>query len=267
MLAGGTAPVGPGPNPNPPVTQPLTLPVATALWSVSRAAGSVNLSYGDPSSPGAEFAASCPNGSGQATVTLGPTFPGLQPGTSVQVTATAGTFVRTYNAVGSPFNPSIGGSQAQVSLSMADPLWPAIITESDLLISVSSMSPQDISLRGSAAPTKQFLASCSPQPVVSNPPTVFGPNPPPAFGPTPPATVGGLVYSCDDGSEISIAWNRGNGTATVREPSFPPRTLPRVDSDEAGVDTWGAGPFRLDGRDEQVTWWRPGVEQRICMLQ
>jgi hypothetical protein len=245
-IGGGFVPTPPPvavvpPPPPPPPSEP------QEQWTFT---GGPNLSliFGMPETDSTEFEASCRPGSGQAAVTLSRPVPGLRQGRPIQVTLSSGPFTDTYDAVGSPYSDISGGSSPQFTVGAGDPLWTALISGSQLIVNPGRASAYVVSLSGSSAPTRQFIASCAPAPVVVRP--------------SPGAR---LDYLCDDGSEFSIVFNKVDGTALISEPGRMTQMLPRIPS-LPDRDVWASGPFRLVGKDENITWSTPGRPPRTCGL-
>ncbi|MCR4281944.1 MAG: hypothetical protein NUV72_02800, partial [Bauldia sp.] len=160
------------PLPRPPPSQPVPPPsagleiVSGLVWMFNASTSQASLVYAFPNTEASEFTAVCPARSSQTTITLDRAPPGLMPGAKVLVRFTAGDFARTYTATASPVSELSGHSHPVLQISTNDPLWPALIRESVVLIAVGQMPPYGLSLAGSAAKAKQFLAVCSPPAVV-----------------------------------------------------------------------------------------------------
>ena len=167
-------------------------------WSFGGDGNRASLAYALPESDHVEFFASCNRGSKQIDIGLDRSAPEVREGASVPVTLTAGTFAKTYTATGSEISAMSGLSHPELTTTTDDPLWPALIRGDYLVIQTGSAPAYALSLKGSSATAKPFLAACSPQ-VAAVPP------PPPGF-PAPPAPGGqvGGDYSCaEEGTLVS----------------------------------------------------------------
>ncbi len=241
-------PIGGGSMPTPPVVSaPPPPPPPQDQWMFT---GGPNLSlvFGTPQTDSTEFEASCQPGSGQVAVTLSRAVPGLRQGRPIQVTLSSGQFSDTYDAVGSPYSDIAGGSSPQFSVDATDQLWSALIAGTQLIVGPGRAAAYVLPLNGSSGPIRQFIGRCAPKPVVVQ-----------------PSPGEGLSYLCDDGSEFSIAFNRIDGTAVISEPGRMDQVLPRVPS-PPDREVWASGPFRLVGKDENITWSVPGRPPRTCGL-
>lgn len=250
-------------------------------WLFSTSGDRARLVFGIPETDASEFVASCTLRSSTVDILLDRSAPEVQPGTPVPVSLAAGDFSKTYTASGTEMSELSGRSHPELQLPTSDPLWPALIKENVLSISIGSRTSYALSLQGSAVQARQFLAACNPPPTVTTQDTVtpgFGAPPPPpppsgGFGaPLPPAPPppGGFAgngfdgpggtttnrYACDDGSLLTIAFDRRAGTAVVSEPGGPPVVVLRAPSFEA--DRWVAGQAELVASGEDITWLRGG---------
>jgi hypothetical protein len=192
-LVGDTgAPPAALPPANPPPVAPPPPSAGGMVWSSASDSGGATLAYGIPRTEGGEFFAACELGSDQIDLGLARIATGVRPGGGVFVTFSAGTFRNTYSAVGSPPDQMTGVSHPQLTLSAADPLWPAMIHGSVLSVAIGSAPAYAIPLAGSGVPAQNFLAVCQPQ-ATANPPIVANPPPP------------GTLSCADEGSIRSSA--------------------------------------------------------------
>jgi hypothetical protein len=221
-------------------------------WMFNTSGSSASLAYGVPNSDAGEFSAVCQVRSGQMTVTLDRAPAALTPGRQVAVTFTAGAFSKAYTATGSPVSELSGHSHPVIQIPATDPLWPALARENVLSIAISQVSPYGLSLRGSAANVRPFLAVCAQQ-------AAPAPEPIPPAAPGPGANVVGFM--CNDGAFISVAFDQT--TALVNEPGFPPVVLLRTQS-QGGARYVGGGA-ELIGLADQILWTRSGGFARTCL--
>jgi hypothetical protein len=248
LVGDGTAP--------PPVEPPAQVPppapalVDNMQWLFSVGDGRATLSYGIPATDAGEFGAACELQSGETTVTLTRTIPGLQPGMAVEVSFSAGGFSRTYTATGTEISELTGESEPRLDVGTDDPLWPAIIRESALQIRVASQPPYALSLRGSAAQTRPFLAASSAPPPAG-----------PVVGPA-PVGRGAIAFGCDNGRSIGVTFDAADSTAVVTEFGAPPVVLFRTASSRGA--RYVAGASELIGLAETVTWSRNGEFPSAC---
>ena len=245
----------PQPQPAPQPVPPPQLPgapsfVDTMVWMFDSSGGNASLAYAIPNSDAGEFSAVCQARSGQMTVTLFRAPPTLTPGRQIAVRITAGDYTQTYTATGSPVSELSGHSHPVMQIAATDPLWPALAAQSVVSITVSQLPPYGLSLRGSAANVRPFLAFCAVQ---------IAPQPLPPPAPGPGASLVG--FRCDDGMFLSIAFDQD--TAVVNEPGFPPLVLLRTPS-QGGIRYVGGGS-ELIGLDEQIFWSRSGAFGRTCI--
>ncbi len=127
------------------------------------------LEHGVPQTDDRDFRADCSTQSGFAKITFQQAPAGLLEGMPQAVRITAGEFDNGYNAFGSSTNNEAGVSLPEVNIEMTDPLWEAMIRESELSIAVEGMPAHAVSLKGSANPVRLFVATCSlPQQIVSD---------------------------------------------------------------------------------------------------
>jgi hypothetical protein len=257
-------PLPQAPAPQPQAQLPAPPPAATGpefvsnmQWLFSVDGASASFAYAIPNADASEFTAVCAQRSRQVAVTLSRSADELGPGGTVPVTFTAGAFTRTYTATGSGVSEQDGISHPVLRLTVADPLWASMIKERALQIQIGSSPAYAISLSGSAAQAKQFLAACSPAPP---PPPPVSDIPQPMPGPMPGPDATALTFFCDDGSTINVAFQQN--TAAVYEPGAPPVVLFSVPSQ--GGSRWIAGQSQLVGLGEQVYWTRQGMNSRAC---
>lgn len=250
----------PQPQPQPqPLPQPGPQPqpdfIDNLVWMFNADGNNGGLAYAVPNSDGAEFSAVCQRGSGQMTVTLNRAPPDLTPGRQVSVRFTAGAFSQVYTATGSPVSELSGHAHPVIQIPASDQLWPALARENVFSIAIGQMPPYGLSLRGSAANVRPFLAFCAQQVAPPPPPDV---QPPPMPGPG--ANIVG--FRCNDGAFLSVAFDQD--TALVNEPGFPPVVLLRTPGQGAGARYVGGGS-ELIGLAEQILWTRAGSFGRTCI--
>ncbi len=263
-LIGPELPVtaAPGSQPALPVAEPQFPPpqpqgpqfVTNMEWFTSSGDGQASLDFGNRLTGAGEFTAVCQIGTGSASIILSRTSPEVAPGASVGVRFAAGTFNAAYAARGTAINQFSGRSHPELVVTTADPLWPALIRESALSITVGSGATFGLSLRGSAVQAREFLARCNPAPIA---PPVLPPPPPP-----PPGVVGAVDFRCDDGSTLSAAFDGPSDSVTVFEGVGPPLVLTRIPSPQGA--RYVAAGAELFGLGEQITWQRGGGFIRNC---
>jgi hypothetical protein len=236
--------------PPPPASAGEQAPVsADAVWMFSATKDNGSLAFAVPQTDESEFTAVCAPASNQTTVALGRSAPEVQPGVAVTVTFSAGGFSQSYDATGSDVSQLSGLSNPLLKIKTDDPLWPAIIGESYLTIHIGSAAPYSLSLKGSGAKARQFLAFCSPAPPA--PPAVAAPD------------AGGIPFACDDGSFISVVFDDANARVIVTEAGGGvPMALRRVASSR-GARYVGNGD-ELMGYAETITWSRGGSYPATC---
>ncbi|WP_428672322.1 hypothetical protein [Roseibium sp.] len=141
--------------------------------------GSISLiQHTVPQTDDRDFRAECGTQSGFAKITFQQAPAGLQEGMPQAVRITAGDFEGAYNAFGSSSLNEAGVSLPEVNIEMTDPLWEAMIRQSELSISVEGMPAYVASLKGSANPVRLFVATCAlPQQIVSDEAGVPGEEP------------------------------------------------------------------------------------------
>ncbi len=122
-----------------------------------------------PQTDDRDFRAECGTQSGFAKVVFQQAPAGLQEGMPQAVRIVAGDFEGTYSAFGSSSANEAGVSLPEVNIEMTDPLWEAMIRQSELSISVEGLPAYSASLKGSANPVRLFVATCAlPQQIVSD---------------------------------------------------------------------------------------------------
>jgi hypothetical protein len=291
-LVGGAMPAPPPANLRPRVSQAVPLPVqapqpappqppatpeiiSDMQWMFQAAAGRASLAYGTPGSDSIAFGATCTPASSRVAITLQRSSDALGPGGRVTVRFSAGAFTRDYQATGGAVSAIDGISHPVVQVATSDPLWAALIKEDVVMIAIGDEAPFGLSLSGSAAKAKQFLAACNPAPVAPPPAVLMpvpgsGPGPGSGFGPGPggpgPVLMPGsdaVGYQCDDGSTLDVTYS-GN-SAVVSEFNAPPVVLYRAPA-PAGV-RYAAGLSQLVGQGEQILWTRQGGFTRACVPQ
>lgn len=139
-------------------------PSEDRIWSA--AAGSApgaqsELYHTVPETDDGDFRAFCQTQSGFGTIVFSQTNSAVSEGVTQSVRITAGDFGNTYSAVGSSTNNQYGQSFPQVTVPMTDPIWEALIRQTELSILVQGMPPYQVSLKGSANPVRLFVATCS----------------------------------------------------------------------------------------------------------
>ena len=188
VVVAGAAPGGSLPAPPPPPAAPgtgvtaLPVPVAEGMvWSFAAGEIAGTLVYGVPETDATALVATCNRGSDRITVTLyNATVPGLQPGAPVPVNFFAGGFTKAYQGKMTAVSEESGVAHPEVVISAGDPLWSALIRETNLGISAGPAYSATLSLKGSAAPARQLLATC-----------LNAPAPPPAARPPVAVAPGG----------------------------------------------------------------------------
>jgi hypothetical protein len=127
------------------------------------------LQHAIPQTDNRDFRAECGTQSGFAKITFQQAPAGLLEGMPQAVRITAGDYSASYNAFGSSTANEAGVSLPEVNIEMTDPLWEAMIRQSELSISVEGMPAYGVSLGGSANPVRLFVATCSlPQQIVAD---------------------------------------------------------------------------------------------------
>jgi len=262
MLGGGSEvaeqpaqPTGPAQpampaQPPPPPAEASAPAGAAGAWGYSTGGGSAILSFGVPNSDDGTFSATCRLTSGRANVELLRMVDGLAEDAPVQVTLFAGAFTRTYPAKGSPVSQMDGGSHPVFAAPASDPLWAALAKEAQLVVSVGGGESYAISLKGSSAPVRQFLAACSP-------------TPPPA--PVAAAPAGGRTvnFACQGGGSLSVTFGPGLRSAFVAEAGQPPVQLAGGPTGETSA-RFTSPPASLVGNGESIRWSRMGEPPRVC---
>lgn len=150
----------------------LVTPSETRQWTAEPGSqpGSLTvIQHGVPQTDDRDFRADCSTQSGFAKITFQQAPAGLMEGMPQAVRITAGDFSGTYNAFGSSNLNEAGVSLPEVNIEMTDPLWEAMIRQSELSIAVEGLPAHPVSLKGSANPVRLFVATCSlPQQIVSD---------------------------------------------------------------------------------------------------
>jgi len=145
-------------------------PSEDRVWTAQTGSGPGTLStlvHAVPGTEDADFRASCDTQAGQAVITLVQTHEGIQQGVSHTVRFSAATFNQSYTAIGSAPNTPQGRPFPQLTLDLNDPLWQALIQESEITVGIQGMVPYTVSLSGSAAQVRLFVAACSaPQQII-----------------------------------------------------------------------------------------------------
>lgn len=139
--------------------------------------GSISvLQHTMPQTDNRDFRADCTTQSGFAKITFQQAPAGLQEGMPQAIRITAGDYSGAFNAFGSSNANEAGASLPEVNIEMTDPLWEAMIRQSELSIAVEGLQPYQVSLKGSANPVRLFVATCSlPQQIVGD--GAFGQDP------------------------------------------------------------------------------------------
>jgi hypothetical protein len=234
-------------------------------WLFSASGANATVAYALPNTDASEFTAACALRSRQVSVTLTRSADELGPGGTVPVNITAGAFSRAYTATGSQVSELDGISHPLIRMSVADPLWAALIKEKTVTFAIGSSAPYALSLAGSSAQVKQFLAACSPPAPVPSPPMVMQepseilPPPQNLPPPRPGPAAAAIGYACDDGSYISVAFS--GDTAAVYDQGSAPVVLFAAPSSQGS--RWIAGQSQLVGFGEQVYWTERGYT-RAC---
>ena len=262
LIGGDAGSTASQPPPAPPAMPVDTAPLAAGLtWQFVSSRDNGSLAFAVPGSEQSEFTAVCSPGSGTATLALGRSAPEVQPGQAVNVGFAAGAFSASYTATGSDVSPPGGLSNPLIDLKTSDPLWPAIIKESALTVQIGSAAPYLLSLGGSAAKARQFLAYCNPQEVIATPPPIVTFGPPGGNA----GFAGGVPFRCDNGAFVSVTFDDANDSALVVEPGTPMVVLRRVPS--PGGARYVAGASELVGFGEDISWSRSGEPPSTCRPQ
>ena len=256
VAVSGAAPTAPGVA-GPAPSEPMSPPSSAAMsWTFTAGEIAATLVNGIPETDATALVATCNRGSDRVTITLyEAAVPGLAPGAAIPVTFFAGGFTKTYQGTGTAVDEMSGASHPEVVISAGDPLWSALIRESNLGISAGSAYSVSLSLKGSAAPTRQLLAACLGQPA---PPT----------SPPPPVAVGGggggitARYACEIGPGFTVTYFGDQQSATLVEAGAPPLSLRWTPEGQLG--RYVAGEARLALREDHVRWSRFGEKARTC---
>lgn len=143
----------------------ILMPSTDRVWSVetgSNPGERSTLVHSVPNTNNSDFVAACAVQSGQATIVFSQASPTTAQGVSESVRVSAGDFSAVYNAVGSSSNNAFGQSFPEVVLPITDPLWDALIKQSELTFEVRGTPAYAVSLKGSANPVRLFVATCAP---------------------------------------------------------------------------------------------------------
>jgi hypothetical protein len=235
---------------------PPTAPAAEGMtWTFAAGEIAGTLVYGVPQTDATAFVATCNRGSDRITVTLyDASAPGLQPGAAVPVTFTAGGFTKAYQGKMTAVSEESGVANPEVVISAGDPLWSALIREANLGVVAGPAYSATLSLKGSAAPTRQLLATClnAPAPAPASPPVA-----------TSPAGQGITArYACEIGPGFRVTYLGNRGVAVLNEQGAPPLTLNWMP--EGMLGRYVAGEARLVLREDHVRWSRFGERPRTC---
>ena len=249
------APAAPGTPAIPPASGPAASVDAAAQWKYVSSRDNGSLSFAVPGTDASEFTAVCTPQSDAVTVALGRSAPEVTPGSDVSVILSAGAYSGTYTAVGSDTSGTSDISNPLISMTTADPFWPALIRENALTIQIGSAAPYTLPLRGSGAEARQFLGFCSPA-TATPPPSAAQP-------PSEPLRAeSGIRFFCADGSQIRVIFDDANDRVLVSDGGAVMMPLGRVAS-RVGARYVGNG-FELVGRAEDITWRRPGGARAVC---
>lgn len=255
VAVAGSAPQPPA---APGVAQPTpAAPTAAMAWTFTAGEIAGTLVFGVPETDATAFVATCNRGSDRITVTLyDATAPGLQPGAAVPVTFVAGGFTKAYQGTMSAVDPQTAASHPELVIAAGDPLWSALIREANLGITAGPAYSATLSLRGSAAPARQLLATClnAPAPAPTSPPVATAPG----------GGQGGITarYRCEAGQGFNVTYYGNRGTALLTEQGAPPLTLNWMPEGQLG--RYVAGDARLVLREDHVRWSRFGERPRTC---
>lgn len=122
-----------------------------------------------PQTDDRDFRADCTTQAGFAKITFQQAPAGLQEGMPQAIRISAGDYLGSFNAFGSSSANSQGVSLPEVNIEMTDPLWEAMIKQSELSISIEGLPAYQVSLKGSANPVRLFVATCAlPQQIVAD---------------------------------------------------------------------------------------------------
>ncbi|MBD8877636.1 hypothetical protein [Roseibium polysiphoniae] len=174
------------------------------VWTAQTGSGGgtrTDLTHGVPETDDIDFRAACRTQSGQATIVFSQTSSATAEGVTQPVQIVAGDFSATYTAIGGSTSNQYGQSFPQIALPMTDPLWQALIAQSELTVQVQGTPAYAVSLKGSAQPVRLFVATCS------EPQRILGESGLPGQGGTPVAA--GSDVSCRElGRVRSLDGNR-----------------------------------------------------------
>ncbi|WP_417667883.1 hypothetical protein [Roseibium sp.] len=182
----------------------LVSPSENRVWATQTSFGAnsrADLTHGVPETDDIDFRAACFGQSGQATVVFSQTSAAITEGVTEAVRVSAGSFSTTYSAIGGSTNNQYGQSFPQIVLPMTDPLWQALIAESELTVQVQGTPAYTVSLKGSAQPVRLFAATCAqPQTIIGEDSGLIG---------TAPVVANGADVSCGEVGRIrSLDGNR-----------------------------------------------------------
>ena len=148
-----------------------------------------SLAFAVPNTEDSEFTAVCSPASNEATDRARPERPGGAAGRGRERRLLRRRLLAESIGRPAPMCRRLSGlSNPLITLKTDDPLWPAIIRESYLTIQIGSAAPYVLSLKGSAAKARQFLAYCSPR-AARRRHTAQMPSP----------DAGAIPFACDDG--------------------------------------------------------------------
>jgi hypothetical protein len=134
--------------------QVLVTPSEDRVWTATPGSGPGSpstLVHGVPETDDADFFATCQTQSGSAVIVFSQTSSTIQEGYGQTVYVSGGSFSAIYDAVGSSTNNQYGQSFPQVSIPMTDPIWEAMIRESELTIGIEGVPDYSVSLKGKCA--------------------------------------------------------------------------------------------------------------------
>jgi hypothetical protein len=206
--------------------------IENLVWAFNADALRATLTYALPNSDQIEFSASCNRGSRQVEISLERSAPEVQPGATVPVAVTAGTFAKTYSATGSDINALTGLSHPEMTISIDDPLWPALVHGEYLVFQTGSAPTYALSLTGSSAAGRPFVDACGSQSAGF---------PPPGVPPFPGAQIGG-DYPCGEEGTLSSQKSSIETSLTFRNTLSQPIQLFWLDYDGRRRPYQSVGP-------------------------
>ena len=192
-------------------------PSEDRVWNTTTGFGPgsrTDLIHGVPETDDVDFRAACLTQSGQATVVFSQTSSSLAQGLTAPVRISAGDFSASYDAIGGGTNNQYGQSFPQVVLPMTDPLWQALIAQSELLVEVEGLPPYSVSLKGSAQPVRLFVATCAAPQTIIGEENGFGSNQTVAVGADASCSEAGRIRSLDGNQPGQIVF-RNTSQSTV----------------------------------------------------